>query len=189
MRALALLCLLAVSGCSASPAFARHHHAPAAPAPTFWSIFQLQEEPRAHTTRIHVRHIARHRVRAVHGAPAVTSHLGSDSVVEAARHEIGNGPVYGRRSLWCARFMNWVLEHTGHQGTGSDMARSFSKLPHTDMHVGAIAVLSRRGGGHVGVVSGVTPSGDPVVISGNHGRRVRESVYPRSRVITFVNPS
>ena len=42
--------------------------------------------------------------------------------------------------------------------------------------VGAIAVMSRgRNGGHVGVVSGSAPSGDPIVISGNYNDRVAEA--------------
>jgi len=113
--------------------------------------------------------------------------VGSD-VVSAARAELGKGAVYGRSNLWCARFMNYVLSKTGHHGTGSDMARSFAALPKTDMHVGAIAVMSRRGGGHVGVVSGIDSQGNPIVISGNHGGRVRESVYSRQRVVAFVSP-
>lgn len=113
--------------------------------------------------------------------------VGSD-VVSAARSQIGNGAIYGRRNLWCARFMNWVLERTGHRGTGSDMAQSFASLPRTGMRVGAIAVMSRRGGGHVGIVSGVTASGDPIIISGNNAGRVREAVYPRGRIYAFVVP-
>lgn len=113
---------------------------------------------------------------------------GGGDVVSAARAELGKGAVYGRRNLWCARFMNYVLRETGHAGTGSDMAKSFASLPHTGLHVGAIAVMSRRGGGHVGIVSGVDPSGNPIVISGNNGGRVREAVYPRGRVIAFVVP-
>ena len=131
----------------------------------------------------------RHHTRVAPPVPSFWSlfqgSTGGD-VVSAARSEIGKGAVYGRRSLWCARFMNYVLERTGHRGTGSDMAKSFATLPRTDLHVGAIAVMSRRGGGHVGVVSGVTAAGDPVVISGNHGGRVRESVYRKSRVVAFV---
>lgn len=83
--------------------------------------------------------------------------------------------------------MNYVLEHTGHKGTGSDMAKSFTTLPRTDLHVGAIAVMGRRGGGHVGVVSGITAAGDPVIISGNHSRRVAETVYPLRRIGMFVS--
>ena len=46
-----------------------------------------------------------------------------------------------------------------------------------------------KNGGHVGVVSGIDPHGNPVIISGNHGHRVGEGVYPRSRVIAYVMPS
>jgi uncharacterized protein (TIGR02594 family) len=66
------------------------------------------------------------------------------------------------------------------------MARSFTRLPQTTMHVGAIAVMSRRGGGHVGVVSGIDSSGNPIVISGNSSGRVRERAYPARRMVTFV---
>ena len=37
-----------------------------------------------------------------------------------------------------------------------------------------------RRGGHVGVVSGIDASGNPIIISGNHGRRVAEAVYSRA---------
>jgi hypothetical protein len=49
--------------------------------------------------------------------------------------------------------------------------------------------MSRRGGGHVGIVSGFTKNGDPIVISGNHGHRVAESVYPRHRIRAWVSPT
>jgi len=54
--------------------------------------------------------------------------------------------------------------------------------------VGAIAVMGRRGGGHVGVVSGVDPNGNPIVVSGNHNRTVAESVYPAGRISAYVLP-
>lgn len=110
---------------------------------------------------------------------------GSD-VVAAAKAEVGRGAIYGRRNLWCARFVNYVLAKTGHRGTGSDLAFSFLSAPRTGLHVGAIAVMGRRGGGHVGIVSGVTARGDPIVVSGNSGGRVREGVYPRGRIMAFV---
>lgn len=87
--------------------------------------------------------------------------------------------------------MNYVLEHTGHRGTGSDMAASFAHYGTriSGPQVGAIAVMSRRGGGHVGVVSGVDAAGNPLVISGNHGHRVAEAVYPSGRVYAYVLPN
>ena len=114
---------------------------------------------------------------------------GSDGVVAEARRWLGGNPT-SRRSLWCGTFMNFVLERTGHQGTGSDLARSFASIGHrvSGPQVGAIAVMARRGGGHVGVVSGIDGSGNPIIISGNHGRRVAESTYPRGRIYAYVMP-
>jgi len=43
-------------------------------------------------------------------------------------------------------------------------------------------------GGHVGVVSGIDPSGNVIVVSGNHNNTVAESVYPRGRIIAYVMP-
>jgi uncharacterized protein (TIGR02594 family) len=112
--------------------------------------------------------------------------LGID-LVKLAREQIGNGAIYGRQKLWCARFVNWLLEHAGYRGTRSDAAKSFLHFPHTFARVGAIAVLWRKGGGgHVGIVSGFDHAGNPVLISGNHGHRVYEATYPRSRVLAYV---
>src|ERR1700704_4507828 len=108
--------------------------------------------------------------------------LPGSSVVAEARRWLGTNPT-GRSSLWCARFMNFVLERTGHHGTGSDMASSFAASGQrvSRPQVGAIAVMSRgRKGGHVGVVSGINADGNPIIISGNHGHRVAEAVYSRS---------
>ena len=107
-----------------------------------------------------------------------------------ARRWIGGNPT-GRSSLWCANFMNFVLQRTGRQGSGSNMARSFASYGHriAGPHVGAIAVMSRGArGGHVGVVSGIDANGNPIIISGNHGRRVAESTYSRGRIYAYVMP-
>jgi uncharacterized protein (TIGR02594 family) len=120
-----------------------------------------------------------------------SSSFGSSNVVAEARRYIGGNPT-GRGRLWCARFMNMVLQRSGHTGTGSDMARSFSSYGQriSGPQVGAIAVMSRgRRGGHVGVVSGIDPKGNPIIVSGNHGNRVAESVYSRGRIYAYVMPS
>jgi uncharacterized protein (TIGR02594 family) len=116
--------------------------------------------------------------------------FGRNLLVAEARSQIGNGAIYGRATLWCARFVNYLLKATGHSGTGSDQAASFSHYGTRvrGPQVGAIAVMARRGGGHVGVVSAVADNGDPVIISGNHGHRVREAVYPKGRVYAYVLP-
>ena len=51
--------------------------------------------------------------------------------------------------------------------------------------VNCVAVTKRRGGHHVGVVTGYDSNGDPIIISGNHGRRVGIGTYARNRVIAY----
>ena len=120
-----------------------------------------------------------------------SSGFGSSNIVAEARRYIGGNPT-SRASLWCARFMNMVLQHTGHRGTGSDMARSFASYGHriSGPRVGAIAVMSRRGGGgHVGVISGIDARGNPILVSGNNGNRVREAPVSRGQIYAYVMPS
>jgi len=124
-------------------------------------------------------------------ATPASAGFGGSSVVAEARRYLGGNPT-GRGSLWCARFMNLVLQRTGHSGTGSDMARSFAHYGQrvSGPQVGAIAVMGRRGGGgHVGVVSGIDAQGNPIVISGNYGHRVREVPMSRGRIYAYVMPN
>ena len=115
---------------------------------------------------------------------------GGSGLVSEARRYIGGNPT-GRGSLWCARFMNMVLQKTGHQGTGSDMANSFAHYGTrvSGPQVGAIAVMGRRGGGHVGIITGIDAQGNPIMISGNNGNRVREAPISRGRIYAYVMPN
>ena len=94
--------------------------------------------------------------------------------------------------LWCADFMNFVFKKAGAKGTSSRAARSFlqygKKLD--GPRVGAIAIMSRKGPntGHVGVVRGTDGQGNPIVVSGNHGPTVMQSVYPKAKVLAYVMP-
>ncbi|HVV62757.1 MAG TPA: TIGR02594 family protein [Pseudolabrys sp.] len=94
--------------------------------------------------------------------------------------------------LWCADFMNFVLRRAGGKGTHSRAARSFLDYGKRldGPRVGAIAILYRKGpnNGHVGVVRGTDGKGNPILISGNHGPTVRQSVYDKSRVMAYVMP-
>ena len=113
-----------------------------------------------------------------------------DLVAEARRY-LGTNPT-DRKKLWCAAFMNLVLNEAGYDGTHSDAARSFAYYGRriSEPEIGAIAVLTRgKNGGHVGVVSGIDAQGNPIIISGNHNKRVGEAVYPRARVIAYVMPT
>ena len=93
--------------------------------------------------------------------------------------------------LWCADFVNFILRRTGHPTTNSRAARSFLDYGRRVDRpiVGSIVVLTRGpNGGHVGIVRGTDGAGRIVVISGNHGNRVAESTYPKSRVLGYVVP-
>jgi hypothetical protein len=54
----------------------------------------------------------------------------------------------------------------------------------------AFGVLSRDSpkNGHVGVVRGTDGQGNPILVSGNHGPTVTQSVYPKSEVMAYVMP-
>ena len=93
--------------------------------------------------------------------------------------------------LWCADFINFILRRTGHATTNSRAAKSFLDYGKRidQPRVGAIVVLTRgKNGGHVGIVRGTDGAGNIIVISGNHGNKVWESMYPKSRVLGYVIP-
>jgi len=133
---------------------------------------------------------ARHhrQMRETVASAATFGGLGGGSLVDDARRYLGTNPT-GRRSLWCGAFMDKVLRDTGHRG-GGNLAKGYLNYGArvSGPQVGAIAVMGRHGGGHVGVVSGVDANGNPIVISGNHNNTVAESVYPRSRILAYVMP-
>jgi uncharacterized protein (TIGR02594 family) len=108
----------------------------------------------------------------------------SNSLVSEARKYLGTNPT-GRGSLWCGAFMDLILKKTGHSG-GGNLAMAYARYGTrvSGPQVGAIAVMKH----HVGVVSGVDPNGNPIIVSGNHNRTVAESVYPRSRIAAYVMP-
>lgn len=108
-------------------------------------------------------------------------------VVGRARQFIGESAreVGVRSTLWCSAFLRKI---TGAQDV-DDRALSWEKHQHIAPQVGAVVTMGRSGGGHVGVVSGFTKTGDPIVISGNHGGRVREFVYSRHRIRAWVSPT
>jgi uncharacterized protein (TIGR02594 family) len=78
-----------------------------------------------------------------------------------------------------------VLQHSGYRGTGSDMASSFARYGQrvSGPQVGAIAVMSR------GRRGGIDAKGNPIMISGNNGNRVREAPISRGRIYAYVMPT
>ena len=124
------------------------------------------------------------------GSVTSTGSFGLSGIISEARRYLGGNPT-SRSSLWCARFMNLVLQRSGYKGTDSDAARSFANYGQrvSGPQVGAIAVMSRRGGGHVGIITGIDASGNPIMISGNNGNRVREAPISRGRIYAYVMPT
>lgn len=54
---------------------------------------------------------------------------------------------------------------------------------------GCLAVMSRKGGGHVGFVVGeVAKGGDLLILGGNQGDKVSIARFPRSRITAYVWP-
>jgi len=54
---------------------------------------------------------------------------------------------------------------------------------------GAIAVLGRDGGGHVGFVIAVAPNGDIQLLGGNQSNAVTKAWFKKDRVLGFRKPS
>ena len=134
--------------------------------------------------------VVRTRAAAAQASASATASWGSSSsLVSEARRYLGTNPT-SRRSLWCGAFMDMVLKRTGHQG-GGNLASGYAKYGRriSGPQVGAIAVMGRKGGGHVGVVSGIDAKGNVIVVSGNHNNTVAESVYPRGRIYAYVMPN
>jgi uncharacterized protein (TIGR02594 family) len=208
LRVVALALCSAAMAASATPASARSYHRAGRHAHAHYASRHV----RRHFAYRHDRHIARGSrwergvtqmqaggfananaslaSGAASGGMAASGGFGSSDVVAEARHYIGGNPT-GRGSLWCARFMNMVLARSGHRGTGSDMASSFASYGQrvSGPQVGAIAVMGRRGGGHVGIITGIDASGNPIMISGNNGNRVREAPVSRGRIYAYVMPA
>src|ERR1700722_11749873 len=107
------------------------------------------------------------------GGPSPSGGFSFSNVVAEARRYIGGNPTSLGR-LWCARFMNMVLQRSGYRGTGSDAARSF-------------ASYGQRGSGPQ--IGGIDASGNPIVVSGNSRNRVREAPISRGRIYAYVVPT
>jgi uncharacterized protein (TIGR02594 family) len=195
---------------SAAPASARSHHGMARYAHARYHARYAGRHIGRHFSYRHYRHIARRsrwergvaEIKAQDFADAdaglspsagfgdMTASGASSNVVAEARRYLGGNPT-GIGSLWCARFMNLVLQHTGYKGTGSDAAVSFAHYGQrvSGPQVGAIAVMGRRGGGHVGIITGIDRSGNPIMISGNNGNRVKEAPISGGRIYAYVMPT
>ncbi len=129
-----------------------------------------------------------------------------------ARLDIGQretlGPNDSRflRAMWKRLGLSWLLGQAWCAGLMADWmqrggypvpARAYRALSWATYgerlqgpRQGAIAVLTRKGGGHVGIVTGVTIDGRHVrLLGGNQDDAVKESWVPATRITAYRAPS
>jgi len=127
-------------------------------------------------------------VREIHGRrdnPRVLEYLHSATDSSWVEHD---------ETPWCAGFVSWVMRKAGY---GSEIPRyslrakswlKFGKSAHYPV-LGAIAVKSRRGGGHVGFVVGRDVRRHKLyILGGNQSDKVCVKEYPESVWLDFRIP-
>lgn len=96
------------------------------------------------------------------------------------------------RLAWCGAFMARVCADCGlDYPVQYQRASSWQGwgVPVSGPRMGAVAVISRPGGGHVGLVTGMTADARYVrILAGNQGDAVGEDFFPKSRVIAWRAP-
>lgn len=99
----------------------------------------------------------------------------------------------GGVNAWCASFIAWVMTQNGyqpvHHAMGAKSWTHFGKKIKSPVY-GAIAIKSRKGGGHVAFVVGRSRDNKYLyMLGGNQSDMVRVTRYPLSVWNTFVVPS
>lgn len=89
---------------------------------------------------------------------------------------------------WCSSFVNWCFKTAGYTGTRRADAKSWMNWgePATAVR-GAVCVLTRTGGGHVGFF---VREDDRFVwlLGGNQSNEVNISPYPKTRILGYRMP-
>lgn len=94
---------------------------------------------------------------------------------------------------WCGTFAAWCLR----AGNRSIPKHWYRALAYADYGTklkapayGCLAVMQRKGGGHVGFVVGQTSNnGDLLILGGNQGDKVSIARFPRHRITAYVWPN
>ena len=101
------------------------------------------------------------------------------------------GGIKDDETPYCAAFVGAMLEAAGHTSTRSGWAKSYLDwgLRIDKPVLGAIAVLSRSGGGgHVGFVVGLDTAGRVLLLGANQSNMVSIAPFVMSRVISWRYP-
>lgn len=151
--------------------------------PVYESTYEQSERPTIKKKyKKRVVHKSKKRKKIIK-PPIVKPLVGSGPNVDKAKSYVGmNARQLGLPSrLWCADFMNMLF--------GGKDRRAVSYVsrgtPAAYGCTNCVAVTKRRGGHHVGIVQGYDSRGNPILISGNHGRRVGIGTYSKSAVIAY----
>ena len=150
--------------------------------PTFESTYEQSERPIV-TKKKQKKIVYKSKKKKIVKTPNVKKVVGAGPVIDKAKPYIGmNARQLGLPlRLWCADFMNMLF--------GGKDRRAVSYVsrgtPAAYGCTNCVAVTKRRGGHHVGIVQGYDSRGNPILISGNHGRRVGVGTYSKSVVIAY----
>ncbi|MDQ7023848.1 MAG: NlpC/P60 family protein [Candidatus Gracilibacteria bacterium] len=96
--------------------------------------------------------------------------------------------------LGCKGFINAIAKKKGitlnSAGSLSSLAGQNDgrklKLPGEKPMPGDIVIVSRKGGGHIGIFLGMSPDGNPIIIGGNQGKGV-VSIKEEKRSVVSIN--
>lgn len=104
--------------------------------------------------------------------------------------DIKRGGIRDDETPWCAAFVGACLERAGFHSSRFESAKSYLnwgvKLDHPE--IGAIAVLTRNGGGHVGFVVGRDGAGNVMLLGGNQDNAVNVRAFSRQRIVGYRWP-
>lgn len=138
----------------------------------------------------------------MHGDPAwlrvAREHIGVQEIPGVNHHPlilqmwraIKRGGIKDDETPWCAAFVGFCLEEVGIVSSRFESARSYltwGRQIDKPVH-GCIVVFTRNGGGHVGFLTGYTPTGDLLILGGNQGNEVNIRAFPRGRVSGYRWP-
>ena len=136
-----------------------------------------------------VQPVRKHRRRGSVPASQFASYLPSDMrepgrLLVVAESYRGSRRFTARARAWCADALGAWLRMAGFSSTGDGRAISYLHYGRpSGPHVGAIAVLRH----HVGIVVGQGAHG-PILLSGNHGKRVGVGEYSARRILAYREP-
>ncbi|MNZ24096.1 hypothetical protein D3C78_412320 [compost metagenome] len=100
--------------------------------------------------------------------------------------DIRRGGIKDDETPWCAAFVGAMLERCGIRSSRFESAKSYAEwgepVDIEAVPAGAVAVFTRKGGGHVGFVVGRTPAGDLLILGGNQSNAVNVRVFSPDRL-------